>query len=202
MTKVNSSTPYTIVKIENVFYNKNGEPVPRKSQEAHIPLDEFNFNSFKLLKKASPLIESHFEYMKAEYGLSWTSLFTFLEDFANKKSILSDNQEYLLSLFGYNEVSHSIDEDRELIRKELRKKQSNIRLDEGLAFIRLCILVNMFDREMDKAPDSDEKFRQYCLSHPLWPRIEKQAYVTLELFKKNKSGRPLTPSSPSIKSII
>lgn len=191
MTKVNSPTPYTIVKIENVFYNKSGEPVSRKSQEAHIPLEEFNINSFKLLKKASPLIESHFAYMEAEYGLSWTSLFTFLEDFANKKSILSDNREYLLSLFGYNEVSLSLDEDRELIRKELRKNQSHLRLDEGLAFIRLCILVTMFDGEMDKAPDNDEDFRKYCLNHPLWPRIEKQARLALELFKKNKSRRQL-----------
>lgn len=124
------------------------------------------------------------------YGLSWTILLHSLEDFADVKTPSSDNRKYLLSVFGYTETSLDFDELRETIRRELRKKNSPIQLDEGLAFIRLCILVTMFDREMDKAPDNDEDFRQYCLNHPLWPRIEKQARVTLELFKKNKSRSP------------
>ncbi|MES2801827.1 MAG: hypothetical protein V4654_05000 [Bdellovibrionota bacterium] len=186
---IDFSAPYTIVKIDNNYYNKNGEAVPRKSQQAHILLDEFGpavFNDFKATDKSTPIMKDHFEYLEAEYGLKWSGFFTFIEDFAKKKSVLSDDQKYLLSVFGYKEVSHDFDEHRKMIRSELRKKDLPIQRDEGLAFIRLCVLVTMFDREMDKAPNNDEDFRFFCLSHPLWPRIEKQARVTLELFKKNR----------------
>lgn len=137
-------------------------------------------------------IHDYLKYVHNTYGLKWASLFESIEDFADKKTLISDDRKYLLSVYGYTQTSLDFDEYREVFRKELRKKQSRIQLDEGLAFIRLCILVTMFDREMDKAPDNDKEFRQYCLSHPLWPRIEKQARVTLELFKKNKSYRYLT----------
>jgi len=135
-------------------------------------------------------IHDYLKYVQNTYGLEWPSLFESIEDFADKKTLISDSRKYLLSIYGYTQTSLDFDESRGVFRKELRNKQSHIQLDEGLAFLRLCILVTMFDREMDKAPDNDEDFRQYCLSHPLWPRLEKQARVTLELFKKNKSRRP------------
>lgn len=139
---------------------------------------------------------NYIHYLRNTYGLEMSGLFESVEDFANTKSIISDDRKYLLSVFGYTETSLDFDQYREMMRSELRKKNSRFQLDEGLAFIRLCILVTMFDRYLDKAPENDDDFRQYCLSHPLWPRIEKQARVTLELFKKNKSLRSLTSPKP------
>lgn len=134
---------------------------------------------------------SYYEYIINTYGLDWTILFSTLEDFANIKSPFSDDQKYLLTIFGFGEAFLDLDYLRDAIKFELRKGKALFQVDESLAFLRLNILVTMFDRQMDKAPDTDEDFRKYCLSHPFWPRIEKQAQVTLELFKKNKSRRHL-----------
>jgi hypothetical protein len=131
----------------------------------------------------------YFSYLNNEYGLIRPVLFSPIEDFANVKSIHSDDRKFLLSLFGYNDTSIEFDSLRDIMRREIRSKNSPIKLDEGLAFIRLCVLVTMFDNEMDKAPTNDADFKIFCLNHPLWPRIEKQAQITLALFKKNKLNR-------------
>lgn len=130
------------------------------------------------------------QYYLDNYGLSWTILLRSLEDFANIKSPFSDGQKYLLTIFGFGETFLDLDYLRDAIKFELRKGNTLFQVDESLAFLRFNILVTMLDRQMDTAPNTDTDFRKYCLNHPLWPRIEKQARLALKLFKKNKSRRP------------
>lgn len=133
---------------------------------------------------------NYHEYLINTYGLNWPILFSPLEDFANIRSPFSDDQSYLLSLFGFVEYSLDMDYLRDALKFELRKGNSLFQQDECIAFLRFYILLNIFERIRDEDIDTDKDFRKYCLSHPFWPRLEKQARVTLELFKKNKSRRP------------
>lgn len=131
------------------------------------------------------------KYCFDNYGLDWYNFFTHLEEFANYKSILvDDNRDFLLSSFGYNEVALGMDTYYDMIRMSLRKKDGYFLLDEGLAFLRFYRLLNMLEHELVFAPNYDkEGFRNFCLNHPLWQRLEEQALRALELFKKNKNSR-------------
>lgn len=132
---------------------------------------------------------SYLQYLNYTYGLDWTVLLNPLEDFANVKSTFSDDRKYLLSRFGFSETFLDLDSMRTSVKFELRKGNPLFQRDECLAFLRFYVLLNMFEQLKDERIDTDEDFRQYCLNHPFWPRLEKQARVTLELFKKNKSLR-------------
>lgn len=145
---------------------------------------------------SSNTFTDYLQYLNFTYGLDWTVLLNPLEDFANVKSTFSDDRKYILSRFGFSETFLNLDSMRTSIKFELRRGNPLFKQDECLAFLRFNILLNIFERLRDEHIDTDEDFRQYCLNHPLWPRLEKQARVTLELFKKNKFRRPLTTTKP------
>lgn len=142
-------------------------------------------------KKIDGAIEAE-KYCLNTYGSGWIVFFKPLEVFANFKSVLTTDRDYLLTSFGYHEASLDLDAYYDIIRESLYKKDGHFLLDEGLAFIEFYKIILLFDEATGDAPDDNEGFRNFCLNHPLWPRLEEQARNTLELFKKNKNIRTLS----------
>lgn len=130
------------------------------------------------------------DYCMNAYGLGWYSFFRELEEFAGYESILiDDNRNYILSKFGYFEVSMDMDSMFDIIHGSIDRKDGRFLKDEAEAFFEFYKVLNIFDDIAGDAPVDDEGFRNYCLSHQLWKELEKQARNTLDFFKKNKDLR-------------
>lgn len=139
-------------------------------------------------KNIEESLEKLSAYCNSEYGFDWYNFLGFIEDIADKQSIMrDDDRRYLFSLVGSNEVYISIDDMKDKLKQQLRKKDDTFFADEVLACMRLCRMFYAFDTS--DAPYDDEGFKRFCLNHPRWPRIERQAQLTLELFKKNRLKR-------------
>lgn len=124
------------------------------------------------------------------YGLSWYNFFTHLEEFAGYESILiDDNRNYLLSNFGYYEVSMDMDSMFDIIHDSLNRKDGRFLPDETAAFFEFYKVLEKFDEIIGEAPVDDEGFLNYCLNHAVWKELELKARHTLDCFKKNKDLR-------------
>lgn len=134
-------------------------------------------------------------HYKKEYGplSEWGVMLGFIEGLANEGPFKEDHRSYVLDCYYYTETTLEIDYYRDLILEVLRgKRKGPITWPQAKEFLRLRYLLIMYDEiyfDLENPCEDPEGYKQFCLSHPLWQRIEKQAKKTLDTFRLEKSGQ-------------
>ena len=142
--------------------------------------------------KELSLEERNAYYMK-EYGPIWPAMLFILENYANIGPNKESNSIYFLHPFGYSEISIECDTWYDVITHSIRRGDLALTCEQAKEYLRFNCLVLMLDQvlydnrlEDPKCFDDPEKFKKFCLSHPLWARLEKQAQKTLDSLRIKK----------------
>lgn len=135
------------------------------------------------------------EYYLKEYnaGPVWRSMLSALENFANVGPNIKRKRERLLHPFWYSDISLDCDGWYDIITRSIRRGDLDFTCEQAKEYLRFNRLLLMFDSVVNdiRYANSEyyvdpEKFKEFCLSHPIWARLERQAQKTLDSLRIKK----------------